>query len=110
MPDTTPPIAVLPLDPSPEAETAPQAPAPTPVEIQPNPLIECRTSCKQQGAPVPQRWIAAGATVTRFDWKVTVLLVKHLALTRPFGREVAEAGHRFAPNLTTFTGCLPECA
>jgi hypothetical protein len=26
-PDTTPPIAVLPLDPSPEAETAPQAPA-----------------------------------------------------------------------------------
>src|SRR3981189_1230332 len=27
MPDTTPPIAVLPLDPSPEAETAPQAPA-----------------------------------------------------------------------------------
>jgi hypothetical protein len=38
-PDTTPPIAVLPLDPSPEAETAPQAPAPTPVEIQPNPLL-----------------------------------------------------------------------
>ena len=25
---------------------------------------------------MPQRWIAAGATVTRFDWKVTVLLVQ----------------------------------
>ena len=39
MPDTTPPIAVLPLDPLPEAETAPQAPTPTPVEIKPRPRV-----------------------------------------------------------------------
>jgi hypothetical protein len=64
MPDTTPPIAVLPLDLSPEAETAPQAPAPTPVEIQPNPLIEwcCAQAansktplCRNVGSPRVQR-------------------------------------------------------
>lgn len=63
MPDTTPPIAVLPLVPSPEAETAPQAPAPTPVEIQPNPLIEwCAQAansktplCRNVGSPRVQR-------------------------------------------------------
>ena len=63
MPDTTPPIAVLPLDPLPEAETAPQAPPPMPVEIKPNPLTEwCAQAansktplCRNVGSPRVQR-------------------------------------------------------
>ena len=77
-----------------------------------------RTSCKQQGAPVPQRWIAAGATVTRFDWKVTVLLVQASGADETIRQEGRRGGHsqtrfecdrdRFAPNLTTFTGVCPN--
>ena len=63
MPDTTPPIAVLPLDPLPEAETAPQGPPPVPVEIKPNPLTEwCAQAansktplCRNVGSPRVQR-------------------------------------------------------
>jgi hypothetical protein len=63
MPDTTPPITVLPLDPLPEAETAPQEPPPTSVEITPNPLIEwCAQAansktplCRNVGSPRVQR-------------------------------------------------------
>ena len=63
MPDTTPPIAVLPLDPLPEAETAPQGPPPMPVEIKPNPLTEwCAQAansktplCRNVGSPRVQR-------------------------------------------------------
>ena len=63
MPDTTPPIAVLPLDPLPESETAPQAPTSTPVEIKPNPLTEwCAQAansqtplCRNFGSPRVQR-------------------------------------------------------
>ena len=63
MPDTAPPIAVQPLDPLPEAETAPPAPTPVPVEIEPNPLVEwcakaenSRTPlCRNVGSPRVQR-------------------------------------------------------
>lgn len=63
VPDTTPLIAVQPLDPLPEAETAPQAPATVPVEIEPNRLIEwCAKAensktplCRNVGSPRVQR-------------------------------------------------------
>jgi hypothetical protein len=63
MPDPIPSIAVMPLDPLPEAEAAPQAPAPAPVEIQPNDLIEwCAQAansraplCRNVGTPRVQR-------------------------------------------------------
>jgi hypothetical protein len=63
MPDITPPITVLPLDPLPEAETAPQGAPPVPVEIKPDPLIEwCAQAvnsktplCRNVGSPRVQR-------------------------------------------------------
>src|SRR4030088_71885 len=51
MPDTTPPIAVLPVDPLPEAETA-QAPVPVPVEIEPNPLVEWCAKAENSKTPL----------------------------------------------------------